>query len=254
MEDSNVVDAALVRAVLDNAAGLFALTHNASGTAAIIHEFIRRKNLFTQAGFTSMKAFDAQKLGVRTKSHRDKITRAGKAAWAFYQYLCNDVLERVARGDTPGSPGFPEVPCESVLAALAAAAERVHAEEGEEGRERLLRDVLAGTYRAEDLDKAGRQSENDDAEAESSDDSDGADDESEEAAAPSDELPEYLAGAAVELQRLDERFRRPTPGTLPRAQVKVAVDQWLSVGDALALQLGTTISALLKLHRRHRDS
>ncbi|MDC3959646.1 hypothetical protein [Polyangium jinanense] len=143
---------ASVQQILDVTPKVFRLFRNASGLSAILFGYIRRKNLFKQAGYDDMDTYARQHLGVESAAMYKKIARASKAGWKYYREHFDKIVQSVAAGQSPLVEDNATLPSMTALALLSTALKSVPEEE----RSKFLADVLAGKIRAEDMGKRDR--------------------------------------------------------------------------------------------------
>jgi hypothetical protein len=144
------------KAILNAAPNVFQLVRMSTGAAAVIFEFVRRWKLYVELGFSTMREYAAQQLGVSGDNYRE-YARAGKAMWDDLPELASRVIEYLCGvGQTgPGAiappVGLPSVPSVSVLRVLPRALRQTDPSE----RAALIARVEAGECTYDELRTKG---------------------------------------------------------------------------------------------------
>jgi hypothetical protein len=104
--------------------GMFEFARKLSGVLVVMLELVRSQRLFEHAGYSTMRTYVAEKLGITSRNTRKRMYSAGRAAWRIYPGLCQEVVRALEDAAGEGAPRLPHVPSQSALALLPQALER----------------------------------------------------------------------------------------------------------------------------------
>lgn len=138
--------------ILEATPRVFRLVRNASGLSAVLFGYIRKHELFKQAGFDEMREYARQHLGVESEPMYKKIARASKTGWKHYREHFEAIVQRIVAGQNPLDEQDAKLPSMTALALLSTALKSVDADK----RSEFLANVLDGKIRAEDMEKRER--------------------------------------------------------------------------------------------------
>ena len=138
-------------AVLQAAPRLFRALEGLHQIVAVVFGYIQREGIFDRSGCASMKEYAAKHLGVSTEALFDKLSRAGKAAWAAFPVESQRVVVLASTGSPELGASPPGLPPTSTLATLGTVLKWVP------NRDSVIERVKSGEWTERDLKRLQSQ-------------------------------------------------------------------------------------------------